>query len=312
MSDQMSDEHYGRTVRTLEVRRHLDPGTIAAVDRLLADAEGADGREPLSDQHRLDLLAGGGDGFAAVVASDDGRLIGYAQVSHGNCSSTVGLVVDPAHRGEQAALGTELMATALDVVRAAGGGPVHWWVFDPTSDDEELARRLGLTVGRELLQMRRGLPTDLPYSVTTRPFVPGADEAAWVEVNNRAFAGHPEQGGWTVDDLRRREAEPWFDPEGFLLHERDGRLAGFCWTKLHGAAPADPPLGEIYVIGVDPDFQGLGLGRHLTLAGLDSIAGRGVDVGMLYVDAANTAALAMYERLGFTVHRTDRAYTATL
>ena len=125
------------------------------------------------------------------------------------------------------------MAEALDVVRGAGGGPVHWWVFDPTADDDELARRLGLTLGRELLQMRRALPTDLPYTVTTRPFVPGVDDAAWVEVNNRAFADHPEQGGWTVDTLRRREAEPWFDPEGFLLHERDGRLAGFCWTKLH-------------------------------------------------------------------------------
>ena len=187
---------------------------------------------------------------------------------------------------------------------------MHWWVFDPTADDDELAGRLGLTLGRELLQMRRALPTDLPYTVATRPFVPGVDEAAWVEVNNRAFADHPEQGGWTVDTLRRREGESWFDPEGFLLHERDGRLAGFCWTKLH--LDGDPPLGEIYVIGVDPDFQGLGLGRQLTLAGLDSIARRGVDIGMLYVDAANTAALALYERLGFTVHRTDRAYTATL
>src|SRR5687767_5888602 len=145
----MSDEHYGRTVRTLEVLQRLDPGTVATIDRLLADAERADGREPLSDQHRLDLVAGGGDGFAAVVASDDGRPIGYAQVSHGNCSSTVGLVIDPAHRRERVALGTELMTQALDVVRGAGGGPVHWWVFDPTADDEEVARRLGLTVGRE-------------------------------------------------------------------------------------------------------------------------------------------------------------------
>jgi mycothiol synthase len=301
-------------VRSLEVLWRLDPGMIAAIEQLLAAAEGADGREPLSDQHRLDLAAGGGEGFAAVVASDDGRPIGYAQVSHGNCSSTVELVVDPAHRGEHASLGAELMTKALDVVRDAGGGPVHWWVFDAGADDDELARRFGLTIGRELLQMRRDLPTDLPYSVTTRPFVPGVDEAAWVEVNNRAFAGHPEQGGWTVETLRRRQSESWFDPEGFLLHERDGRLAGFCWTKLH--LPRDPhagpPLGEIYVIGVDPDFQGLGLGRQLTLAGLDSIARRGVDVGMLYVDAANTPALALYERLGFTVHRTDRAYTATL
>ena len=301
-------------MRTLEVLHSLDAGTIAAVDRLLADAERADGHEPLSDQHRLDLAGGGGTGFAAVVARDDGDPIGYAQVSHGNCASTVELVVAPAHRGELASLGADLVAAALDVVRDSGGGPVHWWVFDPTADHGELARRLGLTLGRELLQMRRRLPTDLPYDVTTRAFDPGVDDAAWVEVNNRAFAGHPEQGGWTVDTLRRRQAEPWFDPEGFLLHERDGRLAGFCWTKVHlpGATPGDPPLGEIYVIGVDPDFQGLGLGRELTLAGLDSIAGREVDVGMLYVDAANTPALAMYEQLGFTVHRTDRAYTATL
>ena len=190
------------------------------------------------------------------------------------------------------------MTQALDVVRGAGGGPVHWWVFDPTADDEEVARQLGLTVGRELLQMRRALPTDLPYSVTTRPFVPGVDEAAWVEVNNRAFADHPEQGGWT-----RRHPAP---PRGGAV-VRPGGLPPPRARRpprrvlLDEAAPRrgdDPPLGEIYVIGVDPDFQGLGLGRPLTLAGLDSIAARGVDVGMLYVDAANTAALAMYERLG--------------
>jgi mycothiol synthase len=298
-------------VRTLAVRHRVDPGETAAIYRLLAAAERADGHAPLSDQHRLDLAAGGGDGFTAVVARDDldeAGVVGYAQVSHGNCSSTIDLVVDPARRDELTTIGGELVGAALDVVREAGGGAVHWWVFDPTPGHAELARRLGLAAGRELLQMRRQLPTGIAYDVSTRPFVPGADDEAWVEVNNRAFADHPEQGGWTVETLRRRQAEPWFDPAGFLLHERDGRLAGFCWTKLH----PDPPLGEIYVIGIDPDFQGLGLGPQLTLAGLDSIARRGVGTGMLYVDAANTPALSMYEGLGFTVHRTDRAYTATL
>jgi mycothiol synthase len=296
-------------VPTLDVRHRLDRDEIAAIERLLADAERVEGHDPLSDQHRIDLAGGGGDGFAAVIARDDGAPIAYAQVSRGNDSSTVELVVDPAH-GDLSVVGAELLATALDEVRRAGGGSVHWWVFEPTSEHDDLARQLGLEAGRDLLQMRRTLPTGLDYDVVTRPFVRGVDDEAWLEVNNRAFADHPEQGGWTVDTLRRRQAEPWFDPQGFLLHERDGRLAGFCWTKLH--RQHDPPLGEIYVIGIDPDFQGLGLGRELTLAGLDSIAGRGIDVGMLYVDGANTPARSMYERLGFAVHRTDRAYTATL
>jgi mycothiol synthase len=161
-------------------------------------------------------------------------------------------------------------------------------------------------LGRELHQMRRALPIDRTAGVAVRPFVVGRDEQAWLTVNNRAFAGHPEQGGWTADQLAQREREPWFDPAGFLLHDRDGRLAAFCWTKVH--ADASPPMGEIYAIAVDPDFPGLGLGTALTVAGLEHLAGRGLTLGMLYVDGGNLNAVAMYERLGFTIHHTDRAY----
>jgi mycothiol synthase len=146
--------------------------------------------------------------------------------------------------------------------------------------------------------------------IRTRPFQPGHDETAWLATNNRAFAAHPEQGKWELSRLIEREKEPWFDPAGFLLLEEDGRLAGSCWTKVH--AGTDPPMGEIYVIGVDPDFQGRGFGRALTLVGLEWLAGHGLRTGMLYVDANNISAMTMYRSMGFTEDHIDRAYVAQL
>lgn len=186
-------------------------------------------------------------------------------------------------------------------------------VTGPTDADDRAAVADGLTEHRELLQLRRPLPVPAEErgdvaEVTTRAFRPGVDDEAWLAVNNRAFAWHPEQGGWTAADLAARLAEPWFDAQGFRLHERDGRLVGFCWTKVH--ASHDPPLGEIHVIAVDPGAHGSGLGRALTLAGLDHLADRGVTVGMLYVDATNSAALRLYRDLGFTTHHVDRVYSA--
>jgi mycothiol synthase len=165
-------------------------------------------------------------------------------------------------------------------------------------------------VERSLVQMRCALPlADHPGrgpTVETRPFRPGLDEEAWLITNNRAFASHPEQGQWELSTLLEREKEPWFDPDGLLLLEEGGRVAGSCWTKVH--PDTDPPMGEIYVIGVDPDFHGRGWGRALTEAGLAWLSGRGLTVGMLYVDADNVAALSMYRSMGFAEDHVDRAY----
>jgi mycothiol synthase len=202
------------------------------------------------------------------------------------------------------------LARALAAIAERRGGDVRWWVTDPGAADDDAATAHGLTAERDLLQMRRPLPVDEPMPpLAVRPFVPGRDEDAWIEVNNRAFASHPEQGGWTRDVVVGHEAEPWFDPQGFLLHEDagSGRLAGFVWTKVH--ADEKPPVGEIYVIAVDPDFGGRGLGRTLTMVGLDWMHRvRGVDRGMLYVDSANGGAVHVYESLGFSVDHVDRAY----
>ena len=282
---------------------------IGAVHGLLDASSRADGRAPLSDHLRLDLANGGGPGFAAITVEEGDRLAGYAQLATINGTHNIGLTVHPDLRADPT-IGHRLLHTAVDVVARTGGGSVQWWAFAATTADADLATSAGLTMTRELLQMQVPLPVDRPVDVVTRPFEPGRDEDAFLAVNNRAFASHPEQGGWTLETLRQREAEDWFDPDGFLLHERDDRLAAFCWTKLHH--DESPVVGEIYVIAVDPDFQGLGLGNQLTLAGLASIGARGVTIGMLYVDGGNTTAVTMYERLGFTTQRTDRAFTADI
>ncbi len=203
----------------------------------------------------------------------------------------------------------------MSEVRTRGGGTLRLWASKASANDDALASAHGFRIERDLVQMRCRLPLPEPpgggrLPIPTRPFRPGMDEAAWLATNNRAFASHPEQGQWDLARLMEREKEPWFDPAGFLLFEEEGRLVGSCWTKVH--AGADPPLGEIYVIGVDPEFHGRGWGKALTLAGLDWLAGHGLRVGMLYVDDGNRPARSMYRALGFTDHHVDRAYIATV
>ncbi|WP_055695903.1 mycothiol synthase [Streptomyces prasinopilosus] len=303
----------GRT-RSLQTYAALSPEQVEAVLALLHEAAGTDGQQAVSEQGRLQLRGGERAGVSHLLLSltgegDDagtGELVGYAQLEDTDPVEppAAELVVHPSHRGQGhgRALGSALLA--------ASGKRMRVWAHGGHSAARHLAQVLGLTLFRELRQMRRPL-TDLdlpdpvlPDGVTVRTFVPGRDDAAWLALNAAAFAHHPEQGSLTQRDLDDRKAEPWFDPKGFFLAERDGRLVGFHWTKVHRAED----LGEVYVLGVSPQAQGGGLGKSLTTIGLRHLAGQGLPAVMLYVDADNKAAVAVYERLGFLTHETDLMY----
>jgi mycothiol synthase len=286
-------------VPEVAVLRAPDPRTANEVAELVDAVSRAERREALRELQR-DALVRPTHGWAGIVARARGHLVGYAGV----LPEGHGWAVEYVTRDADAA--PALLTTALHVIADDGGGRVQLWRSAPDEGSDRQADAAGLHGRRDLLELRRPLPVGEPWALAVRPFVPGQDEAAWLRANNRAFAGHPEQGDWDLATVQEREHEPWFDPRGFLIHERDGRVAGFCWTKVH--REHDPPLGEIYVIGVDPDFGGHGLGRELVLAGLDHLAGEGITIGMLYVDADNGPARRLYDRLGFTVHHIDRAY----
>ncbi len=294
-----------------------DPALVTDVTGLLDQVQRERSVDGLSEARRraLDRAVGGaGTDFVAVVARDptDGRLLGYAQVDdEGDRSSSSGELVTLPDGEVGSRLGDRLLDAALGAFGAAGGGHLRLWVTHAGPVDDSRAEARGFVHERELVQLRCGLPLPPPTRadevVVTRPFRVDGDEAAWLVANNRAFVGHPEQGRWDLATLRAREGESWFDPDGFRVLDVGGRLAGSCWTKVHGRTR--PALGEIYVISVDPDFHGRGYGRALTRAGLDWLSSaRGLTIGMLYVDTANRAAVSLYASMGLTPHHVDRSY----
>jgi mycothiol synthase len=296
----------------VEVIREAGAEELERLRRLFEDVREHDHHEALGEHKWLDLVHGGRERFAALLVEEEGHdhPVGYAHVSRHprpeHAHWGIEVVVHPEHRGIGIEVG--LVEQALGLVREAGGGHVHWWVFQPSEMHDAIAHKLHLAKGRDLLHMRLKLPVRerpvLPPGVHIRPFEPGRDEEAWLKLNNEAFEHHPEQGAWDRETLERRMREPWFDPADLLLAVDDAGLAGSNWIKLDH----ERGIGEIYVIAVDPARQRSGVGRALSLAGLEHMAEKGMHTGALYVDASNEAALGMYRRIGFDVQHVDRAY----
>ncbi|MET8876144.1 mycothiol synthase [Nocardia sp. NPDC004604] len=297
---------------TLRWSQRLDAEAARAVRELLARAAAADGVAPVSEQAVLSLTAADSEVEHLVAVRDD-VIAGYANLvaAHGEHPAMAEVAVDPAARGN--GIGAELVSAALE----RGGPGARVWAHGDRPAAKALATRLGLRTARELWQMRRTLATPelpelaVPDGIALRTYEGPADDAELLRVNSAAFAWHPEQGGWTERDIEVRRAESWFDPKGLLIAVDPAdpdRVLGFHWTKVH--YEQSPPIGEVYVVGIDPVAQGRGLGRLLTLAGLHYLRERDLAEVLLYTEADNAAAVHTYTRLGFAPAHIDVAYSA--
>jgi mycothiol synthase len=297
------------------VQRRLSPDDVQAVKQLVDAVAAKDGTSPLSD-HVMLHLPGGGDAqvFHLLVRGPEGlEAYAHLDVTDAVAGSSAEVVVHPEHR--RRGLGRALVTTLLTL---SPDGRLRLWARSEHPGAEKLAASLGFVRTRGLWQMRRPLTDPLPdvavpEGVQVRTFVVGQDEQSWTELNNLAFAKHPDQGGWSVEEVRVREGEPWFDPEGFFLALRGDQMVGFHWTKIHGAHAhtehQHEAMGEVYAVGVHPSEQGHGLGPALTLLGLHHLQDKGLHEGLLYVDDVNTNAIRVYERLGFRRYAMDICYS---
>jgi mycothiol synthase len=275
--------------------RHVSFGDDrASIDALLGAVERFDGYVPLTEDGELDYRRG--PQRPGLVATEAGRVVGYAQITGAGAVATVELAVHPECRAAQ---GRRLLAAALG---EAGNGPVAVWA----SDDDMVAAAAshGLQEERAVIQLVGGLPPveqpDWPDGIEPAPFVAGRDEPAFVELNRVAFAGHPDNAAWDMEVLAERMSRDWFDVAGIVTARRAERLVGACWTKVHPGR-----VGEVYWLAVHPDEQRRSIGRALALSGLWHLSER-CDTATVYTESDNTRAKNLYGGLGFRLLRVKR------
>jgi mycothiol synthase len=297
---------------------HLSDTQQSLVLELINRTTNHDGTPPIAEHILLHLRYGGDKADSHLLVEKDNQIIGYAHLDQTDlvAGPSVELVVDPSHRG--AGVGKALLSEAIKIC----GKSLRLWVHGEQEVAHSLAASFNFEKIRTVLQMSKSLTDIQPLptidkEIIIRSFLPGIDSDAWLELNNKVFKDHPEQGGWRLSDLNHRLSEEWFDEKGFFIVEKNKQVIASTWTKVHGehshnhdgeASHAHPAIGEIYITAVDPEYTGLGIGKALTITALNYLKYQGLTDAMLYVDFDNKAALNLYDSLGFKLSSKDILY----
>lgn len=290
---------------SLQLRPSSPSELGAAFTRLISRSTLVDGQPPFNDQALVDAASGA---RTLIVAEHGDAIAGAVLVGTGEFE----FVVDPEFRRN--GLGSILLDRILDGAEAG----IAAWAHGDHPASRILAERTGFEPVRTLYQLRMPVPgspstgsaveAGSADGIVIDSFRSGIDDTAWVELNARVFAAHPEQGSITLGDLHARMTEPWFDADDFLVARDGDEVIGYNWLKIENS---DEP-GEIYVVGVDSRFVGRGLGRRLMNSAFDRLRSRGITTAALYVDADNEGAVHLYRSLGFTDHTVDVQYRRPL
>ncbi len=257
-------------------------------------------------------------GSNLFIAERAGEIVGYADVGPElNIGRAVlrWLVHPKDHRRRVA---TKLVDRAISRTRELGILTIHVNIWQNSLMAERLLTRMGFTFIRRFLELRLDLSkTPLPdigqVSPRCRSLQTGEEERL-TQLQNRSFSGAWGYNANTVEEIIYRIGLPNCSPEDIIMAFDSDKPIGYCWTRINfqkNKAPSEG-TGRIYMLGVDPDYRGRGLGRQLLLAGLSYLKSKGLRVVELTVDRENKVACALYKSVGFKLWTSSLWYEKKL
>jgi mycothiol synthase len=181
------------------------------------------------------------------------------------------------------------------------GRALPYWVEAREDDGERLAllERHGYVLDDDYAYVMMSRPLDvapppqaLPAGFAIRPLAGEGEVDAYVALHRRAFVSMSMTAEWRARTLRTPTYRPALD---LVAVAADGRLAGFCVGWL---AP-ERRAGQIEPLGVDPAFQGRGLGRALLLEMFSRFAALGAEQALVETETTRSPARRVYEAVGF-------------
>lgn len=243
------------------------------------------------------------------IAERSGEIAGYAEVklelNIGRAILT--WLVHPRHRRGELTVG--LVDRAVDRMRELGIMTLHANISQDSFTAKRFLTRMGFTFVRRFLELRLDLtemvlPEISKIASRCRPLQP-SEEGRLTQLQNRSFAGTWGFNPNTIEEITYRINLPNSSPDDIFLIFDSDKPVGYCWTRTESWKKT---VGRIYMLGVDPDYRGRGLGRQLLLAGLSCLKSKSLRVAVLTVDSENKAARVLYKSVGFELWKSSLWY----
>lgn len=241
------------------------------------------------------------------VIETGGKIVGFASVTPERIArrAILDCVVHPEHR--RRGLATRLLGCALQRAEEVDARLAHVNVREDNTIANNVLSRFGFGVVRRFLELRLQL-SEVQIPEATHDAYPclhlqPGEEDKLTRIQNRCFTGTWGYNPNTTKEIVYRLNSGGRSPEDVVLICENDKPVAYCWTIIYPENGVDSgkKSGRIYMIGVDPDFRGRGLGRIALLAGLSHLKARDVQVIDLTVDSENSPARALYQSTGFKV-----------
>jgi len=224
--------------------------------------------------------------------------------------------IHPDHRRQ--GLASKLLDYAMHRAKELGAEVVHVNIPRDNVVAKSVLSKLGFKFVRRHLQLKLDISKvrwhDIAQTALQCRHLQRGEEDKLTQIQNRSFAGTWGYNPNTVEEIIYRTNLSNCSPQDVVLTCDGGKMVAYCWTRLvyEAEAALGERKGQIFMLGVAPDYRGRGIGKRVLLAGLSYLESKGVQIAEVTVDSKNPSARALYRSVGFKIRMSSLWYEKSI